>query len=154
MGRSRLPGWCATCSPLQRQGPLRATTLNLDIRKTGNFNGKDWVGTPLGDAAGYVGLIERSVSELTTAGGTVPIKAGDSVVMNAGSKVDVSGGYINFEGAMVKTTRVMSDGRVVDIANATPDREFTGIYDGTYTTLSPKYGISKTWTNPLAMSGE
>ncbi len=141
-------------SPLQRQGPLRATTISLDIRKTGVYDGRTWLGTPLGDATGFANLIERSVAELTTAGGTVNIRAGNSVVMQPGSKVDVSGGFIHFQGGMVKTTRVLSDGRVMDIANATPDRAFTGIYDGTYSTSSPKYGISRTWTNPLALSGE
>ena len=141
-------------SPLQRQGPLRAVTLNLDIRKTGVFNGKTWVGTPLGDATGYANLIERSVAELTTAGGSVTMHAGTSVVMQPGSKVDVSGGYVNFQGGMVKTTQVMSDGRIVDIANATPDRPFTGIYDGTFTTIVPKYGVTQTWSHPLSPSGE
>jgi len=140
-------------SPLQRTGPLRATTINLDIRKTGTYNGKDWVGTPLGDATGYAGLIQRTVAELTTGGGTVTMHAGNSVVMQPGSKVDVSGGYINFQGGMVNTSRVISQGQIMDIANATPDRPFSGIYDGTYTNTSPKYGFAQTWTNPLSLGG-
>jgi hypothetical protein len=43
------------------KGPLRGPTLNLDIRQRGVFNGREWVGTPLGDASGFVGLIERNV---------------------------------------------------------------------------------------------
>lgn len=141
-------------SPLQRKGPLRGPTLNLDVRQRGVYNGREWVGTPLGDASGYAGLIERSVGELTTSGGNITMNAGGSVVVQSGAKLDVSGGYVNFQGGMVKTTRVISDGRVVDIANATPDRPFSGIYDGTYSTFSPKYGIAQKWANPLAMSGE
>ena len=141
-------------SPLQRGGPLRGPTLNLDIRQRGSYNGIDWVGTPLGNAVGYVGLIERTVGELTTAGGTVTMNAGHSVVMQTGSKVDVSGGYVNFEGGTVKTTRIMSDGRVVDIANAFPDRVHTSLYDGTSTFSHTKYGVLETFKHPLALSGE
>lgn len=141
-------------SPLQRSGPLRGPTLNLDIRQRGTFNGLDWVGTPLGNAAGYVGLIERNVGELTTAGGTISMSAGGSVVMQPGSKVDVSGGYVNFEGGMVKTTRIISDGRIVDIANALPDRVHTSLYDGTFTVQHSKYGVQRTFEHPLSLSGE
>jgi filamentous hemagglutinin family protein len=141
-------------SPLQRKGPLRGPTLNLDIRQRGTFNGLDWVGTPLGNVAGFVGLIEHNVGELTTAGGNVTINAGGSVVLQAGSTVDVSGGYVSFEGGMVRTTRIISDGRIVDIANATPDRVHTSLYDGTFTVLHPKYGTQTTFDHPLALSGE
>ena len=141
-------------APLQRKGPLRGPTLNLDIRQRGTFAGREWVGTPLGEVSGYANLIERSVSELTTAGGNITITAGNSVVVRSGAKLDVSGGYVNFEGGVVQTTRVISDNRVVDIANAFPDRPFTGLYDGTFTKTLPKYGISQTWAHPLSMSGD
>ena len=139
-------------SPLQRTGPLRAVTLNLDLRQKGAFAGREWVGTPLGDARGFVGLIERSVGELTTAGGTVQFTAGNSVVMQRGAKIDVSGGSVQFEGGMVETTRVISGGQILDIAQATPDRVFQGIYDGTFTVMHPKYGLRETFTNPLLLS--
>ncbi len=141
-------------SPLQRRGPLRGPSLNLDIRQRGSYNGLDWVGTPLGNAAGYVGLIERTVGELTTAGGTVTMNAGHSVVMQPGSKVDVSGGYVNFEGGAIQTTRIISDGRVVDIANAFPDRVHTSLYEGASTFSHAKYGVERTFDHPLALSGE
>ena len=139
-------------SPLQRTGLLRAVTLNLDLRQKGTFSGRDWVGTPLGDARGFVGLIERGVGELTTAGGSVQFTAGHSVVMQRTAKIDVSGGSVQFESGMVETTRVISGGQVLDIAQATPDRVFQGIYDGTFTITHPKYGLSETFTNPLLLS--
>lgn len=139
-------------SPLQRTGPLRAVTLNLDLRQKGTYSGREWVGTPLGDARGFVGLIERGVGELTTAGGNVQFTAGNSVVMQRGAKIDVSGGSVKFEGGMVETTRVISGGQILDIAQATPDRVFDGIYDGTFTVTHPKYGLSETFTNPLLLN--
>ncbi|HZP60896.1 MAG TPA: filamentous hemagglutinin N-terminal domain-containing protein, partial [Opitutaceae bacterium] len=74
-------------SPLQRNGPLRGQTVQVDIRQTGKYNGQTWIGTPLGDASGYVNLMQRTAGELTTNGGTVSLNAGDSVVMQPGSTV-------------------------------------------------------------------
>ncbi len=140
-------------SPLQRMGLLRAQTLLIDVRRTGVYNGRTWVGTPLGDAAGFVGLIQRTVGELTTAGGTVTMSAGNSVLMQAGSTVDVSGGWVNYAGGMVQTTRVLSGGQILDISQATPDRIYDGIYTGKFTTASAKWGVSETFNNPLALTG-
>ncbi|MDB6120950.1 MAG: hypothetical protein JWO08_4731, partial [Verrucomicrobiaceae bacterium] len=110
-------------SPLNRQNfSVRGVDLTIDIRKQGTFNGFSWVGTPLADASGFVGLIQRNVAELTTAGGTVSINTGGSVVAQKGSVIDVSGGWINYEGGVVKTSRVLYGGYIFDISQATPDR--------------------------------
>jgi filamentous hemagglutinin family protein len=144
-------------SPLQRNGPLRGQTIEIDIREHGPYDptlngglgGYTWVGTPLADTSGYVSLVQRSVGELTTAGGTVNLTAGDSVVMQSGSKIDVSGGSIDYQGGLVATTQVMSDGHVLDISQATPDRIYDGIFGG-FAVDHPKWGITETMTNPLA----
>jgi filamentous hemagglutinin family protein len=140
-------------SPLQRGSFVNGPMLTVDIRDTGVYNGVSWVGTPLGNIAGYVNLIERTIGQLTTAGGTVSLRSGGSVVLQAGSEIDVSGGYISYEGGMVQTTRLLSGGRLVDIADATPDREYDGIYTGTFTKTSSRWGVTKEYTNPLAMTG-
>jgi hypothetical protein len=118
-------------SPLQRTGVLRGPTLTVDLRNHGVYNGREWVGTPLADLTGYVGLIERTAGELTLAGGSVEISAGGSVVMQPGSGVNVSGGHVEYPGGTVKTSRLWADGHLVDIKNATPDRVYSGIYTGT-----------------------
>jgi filamentous hemagglutinin len=135
-------------SPLQQNGPLRGATIEVDIRQTGNYNGTEWVGTPIGDISGYVNLIGRTVGELTTAGGTVAINAGTSTVMKQGATVDVSGGWINYQGAMVQTTQVVANGLAYDISQATPNLVYDGIYTG-YTTSSTKWGISRTYSNSI-----
>ncbi len=140
-------------SPLQRASSLRAVDLTVDIRKTGTYNGRDWIGTPLGDATGFANLIQRNVSQLTLKGGTVTLSAGDSVVMASGSIVDASGGYSRNEGGMVKTTRVLRGSQVINIADATPDVIYDGIYDGMSTSGSAKWGVSKTYSMPLAPTG-
>lgn len=140
----RLTGDELANSPLQRDGTLRGKTITVDILKTGTFNGVDWVGTPLADVRGYLNNIQRDIGQLTTAGGTVNINAGGSVVMRAGSAIDVSGGFVDYQGATVATTKVLYRGRVIDIASATPDLVYDGIFDGFSTPVTnvAKWGES------------
>ena len=129
-------------SPLQRAGSLFGQTIRFDVLQTGTFNGVDWVGTPLADVSGYVNLIQRNVGQLTTGGGTVNLTAGGSVVVSSGASIDVSGGYTDYQGAKVETTKVIYQGRYVDIAQATPDVVYEGIYNGVFTpvTNTAKWG--------------
>ncbi len=140
-------------SPLQRDGLLRSLDLFVDARKSGIYNGRYWVGTPLGDATGFLGLIQRTVGELTVAGGSVNLQAGGSVVLQHGSVVDVSGGYTKITGGLVKTTKVLYRGRLIDISDATPDTLYDGIYSGMSAKTHAKWGITKTFSNPLSPTG-
>ncbi len=137
-------------SPVQRGGILRGATLIVDLRRSGAYFGRDWIGTPLADLTGYLGLIERSVGELTIQGGKIDIQAGGSVVIQNGASLDVSGGWRNVQGGIVSTTRLLSGNQIIDIGNAAPDRIYTGIYDGRSTVTHTKWGISKTYRNPFA----
>jgi filamentous hemagglutinin family protein len=136
-------------SPLQRDGVLRNASIQVDIRKSGD----GWIGTPLADVSGFANLIQRSVGQLTVAGGSVTITAGDSVVTQAGSIIDVSGGSTLFEGGVVQTTKLISAGRLVDIENASPDLVYDGIFDGTFTQASSKFGVTNIFSGVIAPSG-
>ncbi|MEI9896441.1 MAG: hypothetical protein WDN28_21910 [Chthoniobacter sp.] len=84
-------------SPLQRTGTLRGRrSPSMPARSAPTT--VCLVGTPLGDVSGYLGIIQRTVGELTAAGGTVKLTAGESVIMQRGSTIDVSGGWLNYEG--------------------------------------------------------
>jgi filamentous hemagglutinin len=135
-------------SPLQRNGPLYGQTIEVDAREAGIYDGVEWEGTPLANVAGYIDLIQRPVGELTTAGGTVNLTAGGSVVMKATSEINVSGGAIDYQGGMVQTTDLISDGQIVNIANAAPDRVYQGIL-GNYTVDHAAWGIQESFTTPL-----
>jgi filamentous hemagglutinin family protein len=139
-------------SPLQRTGALRGQTIQVDIRQSGTYNGTPWVGTALADTSGYVGLIERTAQELTTDAGTVTLNAGNAVTLAKDSSINVSGGWIQYTGGYIQTTKLLtSDGHIVDIAKASPDVAYAGIYTGTNTTTDTKWGLTKTITNPLAL---
>lgn len=118
-------------SPLQRDGLLRGKTIYVDSRDTGTYYGQTWVGTPLANAAGYVNLIQRTAGELTAGGGTVSISAGDSVVLQTGSRIDVSGGWIKYLGGEVPVTRLVAGGQTFSLPQATPDRTYDRIVNFT-----------------------
>lgn len=141
-------------SPLQRDGMLRGLPLVVDIRRTGNYRGRFWMGTPLGDLTGLAGIIERNVAQLTALGGTINIESGGSIVVTEGATLDVSGGYFRHEGGRIQTTRLVRGGRhIIDIDDATPDLLYDSIYDGKFSTSSTKWGMTKTYLHPLAPLG-
>ena len=75
-------------SPLQQNGALRDQTIDVDLLESGvSSDGTAWIGTPVADVSGYVNLVEHTVGELTTAGGTVAINAGGSFNAQSGSTV-------------------------------------------------------------------
>ena len=136
-------------SPLQQNGALRGKTVDVNLLETGvSADGTPWIGTPLADVSGYVNLVQHTVGELTTAGGSVAINAGGSVTAQSGSTINVSGGWTNYQGATVQTTKVLADGQIIDISQANPNQVYNGVYDGT-TLVSQKWGTSQNYTNPL-----
>ena len=140
-------------SPLLRNGALRGQKVVVDIRQTGTYNGRTWVGSPIADVSGYAGLVERGAGELTVAGGTVKLSAGSSAVVQAGAQVDVSDGWINYTGASVAATRLISNGDILDISQATPDRKYDGIFTGNAVSFSEQWGVTSIFANPLAPTG-
>ena len=137
-------------SPLQRDGNLRAADLVLDLRTQGSFYGREWVGTPLGDATGYLNLVERNAAQLSMEGGDITLRAGGSVVVRKGAVLDASGGYARNEGGKIQTTRIRLGRRILDVSEATPDRVYDGIYEGAHTETSSKWGVSKKFSHPLS----
>ncbi|XHR29296.1 MAG: filamentous hemagglutinin N-terminal domain-containing protein [Chthoniobacteraceae bacterium] len=123
---------------VQRNGVLRGETIVVDADD----------GTSVADISGYVALIKRTVAELSINGGTIAISAGDSVVLQKGSVLDVSGGWISYTGATVTTTRLVSGGHIYDISDAPEDIVYDSIYSG-YTEEHSKWGISSTYTSSL-----
>jgi filamentous hemagglutinin len=137
-------------SPLQRNGALRGQTVTVDIRETGtNPDGTTWVGTPLADVSGYVGLIQHDVGQLTVNGGKVTMTAGDSVILQPGSTINVSGGWINYQGAVVGTSRLIgADGHLYNISNASPDQVYVGVLNG-FTVDHSRWNVTETFASIL-----
>ena len=141
-------------SALQRNGSLRGQSITVDLREHGTrADGSTWVGTPLANLTSYLGVIERNVGELTVAGGTVTIKAGESVIMQPGAKVDVSGGYLDYGAGYIQTSRLLYAGTLVDIADAKSDVLYDGVYTAVTSATDPRWSTTSGSTSQFSAAG-
>lgn len=130
-------------SPLQNSGPLRGKTVTVDIAK----------GTPLGDYSGYEAKIGRTVAERTATGGTVKMTSEGDVIVSQGAVVNLSGGSLRYMDGYLNTTKLVSQGKIYDISEATPDRGYEGIA-GTITRDHAKWGVKESWVSTLGSRGQ
>lgn len=141
-------------APLQRTGPLFNQKLWIDIRASGTrSDGSSWVGTPLGDASGFVNAVGRSIDQLMTAGGSVSLKADinsgivSQTVQGSGSVVSVAGGQVTFlPGKVSATFLVGADGRIYSMDRADPNRQYVGIAGQTIVN-HPRWGVTDTFSS-------
>ena len=140
-------------SPLQRNGPLYGQTVYVDITETGqNADGSTWYGTPFANASGYIADIGRTVAERTAVGGEINLISGGSVVAVNGSTMNVSGGWIDYQGGVVATTLLLgTDGHLYDISDAEPSITYVGIA-GTISIAHPRWGVTEVFNTPLVGS--
>jgi filamentous hemagglutinin family protein len=115
--------------PLQRESVFRGKKITIDTRITGTYDGREWVGTPLGNAAGYVSLIGKTAGELTADGGSIALRAGDRVDVGSGAVLDVSGGWVRFSETTYATTKLLFNGLPIDISKATPNMVYDRVVE-------------------------
>lgn len=140
-------------SPLQRKSRVRGLDLKVNLAKSGVFQGRQWVGTPLGDLTGLAGIVERTAPELSAAGGALRIESGEAVFIARGATLDVSGGYVLQGGGRVQTSRLLRGNRIIPIEDARPDILYDGVYDGMGSYVHEKWGAIDTFLHPLAPLG-
>ncbi|MFM9976623.1 MAG: filamentous hemagglutinin family protein [Sphingomonadaceae bacterium] len=137
---------------------LNGTILTVDVRRTGvRADGVRWVGSPLLEAGSIASQIPVSVSELMTKGGDVSFftvsganaTAGPAFSLGQGATVDVSGGWLSYQGALVTTSKLLTaDGRIVDIGDADPNDSFVAVSDG-FLDSQPRFGVANVFRNPI-----
>jgi filamentous hemagglutinin family protein len=150
-------------SPLQRNGFLRGEPIVVDIRDSGiTADGVSWIGTPLANAAGYVKVdVTENIDQLLTTGGTIAIATGglggapvaghsvDSIILQPGSVLNVSGGFTPYLGGVVDTTVLLAaDGSEHPIGSADPNLTYVGLA-GQYSESSPRWGVTETGATPI-----
>ncbi|GAA4339721.1 hypothetical protein GCM10023144_38250 [Pigmentiphaga soli] len=149
-------------SPLLRNGFLYGKKVWVDIRESGSFDdpllagiewfeGEPgvWYGSPLFDASGYIGAIQRGVGELTSKGGTITLDSRGDVLLREGASLAANGGTLEYAGGWVPITNLSTaGGGRVPLAQARPDATYTGIV-GNYTSSHARWGVSESWTNAL-----
>lgn len=108
-----------------------------------------WIGTPLADVTGWVGVGRTDLAELSADGGSITMRAGGSVITRAGSIIDISGGSVRYTDGMNTATRLRgADGRVYSMSKAMPDVVYVGIA-GQYVAESQRWGVTRTYIDPL-----
>ncbi|VWD50788.1 filamentous hemagglutinin outer membrane protein [Burkholderia lata] len=141
-------------SPLLRNSFLFGLKgVVVDSTLTGTrSDGVQWVGSPILNLSGYVNLIPRTVDQLLTNGGTITL-SGNEVMTAAGSSMNLNGGYVHYNGGIVNTTRLVdANGAIVPIGQASPYDNYVGIA-GQFIENHPRWGVTKSWYNPLLTSG-
>ncbi len=130
-------------SPIQRDGPLRGSTVAVDARR----------GTPLADTSAIASTIQRDVGERLSAGGEISLFSQGAVVLAEGSILNVSGGSVRYEDGFTAITRLaFDDGRIIDIGNADPDLRYSGIAD-VYVKNYDRWGVMEMFTSSSPGSG-
>ncbi|WP_213773060.1 filamentous haemagglutinin family protein [Bradyrhizobium sp. dw_78] len=145
-------------SPLAQS--LIGQTVTIDLGLTGTrADGLTWVGSPLfaSSGAGYLANIAQNIDQLLTKGGSLSIGGGSGAAFTdaltaSGSVINVSGGWIQYTGSTISTTRLVgSDGRLYDIGSANP---FIGneIANG-FVVDHPHWDVTEVYNNSIGGKG-
>ncbi|WP_165187857.1 filamentous haemagglutinin family protein [Caulobacter soli] len=140
-------------SPLQRDGILYRSPFTVDGRDSGTRDdGLAWVGSPVANVGGYVQGVPRSVNQMLVDGGSLDIAA-NSIVLVPGGTLDVSGGYTQYLGGSVQTTRLIgADGRIYNAATADPLMTYVG-FAGQTSVEHSRWGVTDSFSNSLMNGG-
>ena len=106
-------------SPLQKTDVVFHNKLTFDIREPNLI---------LGDTSSYTNAILKSADEFMSGGGAVTLYSTHSVVTQAGSTINVSGGAVNYSGAYVQPSiLVAADGSRYTFNEAPADLVYTSV---------------------------
>ncbi len=95
-----------------RTSPLYASKARIDVR-----NGAKAAGTAA-NVSGWLALVEKNLGQLTAAGGTVNLSAEGAIIDRPGSRINVSGGEVDYLGGYVNTSKFKFNDGLVDIGAA------------------------------------
>ncbi len=126
-------------------GPMAGVQWFKD--KGGTYLAGRWEGTPLGDVSGWIGTGNTTLAELSTVGGKIVLRAGGETIVRAGAVLDVSGGSVRYLDGWITTTKLLgADGRIYDIGDAMPDRQYVG-FPGSFMRRHERINLTETWRN-------
>jgi filamentous hemagglutinin family protein len=124
-------------APVQRDGPLYRSRITFDVRRAVPI---------LGDTGAYVRGIKRSVNERLADGGKVSLLSTGAVVTHQDSRIDVSGGQVTHQAAVVApSTLIGRDGARYSFNDAPKDALYAAI-EGQGTNAQDRWGLVTQWT--------
>ncbi|MGI9376718.1 MAG: filamentous hemagglutinin N-terminal domain-containing protein, partial [Tsuneonella suprasediminis] len=139
---------------------LNGKTIFIDPRLSGvREDGVAWVGSPLIEAASLAGQIPATAQEFMTTGGTVTLATSEltdlsnvsvdtapSVHIARDATIDISGGWVSYAAGTVSTSKlVTANGRIVDIAKASPNEVYVDVITSTTEVRQPRIGMLRNW---------
>ncbi|MEZ5500754.1 MAG: filamentous hemagglutinin family protein [Steroidobacteraceae bacterium] len=144
--RAELRGNELRDSPDQRDSVLRGLPVFVDVRQFGTRpDGSVWQGTPLADVSGQIAAVPRGVAERNLAGGNITIRSQGSIVVAPQAQLNIAGGAIRYADGFVNTTRLVSNGVIVDISQADPLRDYQGMVQAGAAVTYSRWGVTETF---------
>ena len=104
---------------VQKGGELLRKTVAVDIRK----------GTQLFDWRSALDTVQKTASERSAQGGRVVVSSTGSVNLDQGATVDVSGGKVTYQEGIAETSKVIANGRLMDISEAPANATIDDVID-------------------------
>ena len=124
-------------SPVNQVGPLRGQTVYVDInRALANANAGKATLIAADSLQGYANQLQRTAAERATKAGSVSFQSDGQTILEAGTRINLSGGSISYQGGFVPYTLLSANGVLTDVADALAGVRYTGIP----TNLSVSYG--------------
>ncbi len=121
--------------PVQRDGFLRGQKVTIDVSR----------GTTVADVSKQVAAIQRGVGEKSAQGGNITLSSVNEVLIQPGAILDVSGGEVTYQSGFLNTTKLVDrDGRIFDIASASPLRTYVGLA-GTHVDEHPVWRTNRSF---------
>ncbi|WP_342617531.1 filamentous haemagglutinin family protein [Rhodoferax sp. GW822-FHT02A01] len=111
-------------SPINQVGPLRGQTVYVDIA-TAQATSNSLIAQD--SLTAYAAKTTRTVAERSTAAGTVNIRSEGETILENGSTINLSGGSLDYQSAVVQRSLVSSGGKTVDISKALATTRYTSL---------------------------
>ncbi|MVV47951.1 filamentous hemagglutinin N-terminal domain-containing protein [Pseudomonas sp. PB120] len=140
----------------RESGALNSNDVWVDVRElvyvpagtNGYVSDRWYTAGGLLEVGGYLGTQGHSIGEWMAQGGTVSF-AGNDVVTEKGSLINLSGGTLDVQSGFIRQSWLRgADGRLYDVSRAPGDVLYTGLYKG-YEEHSERWGQTNYFYNPL-----
>ncbi|MEO3727555.1 filamentous hemagglutinin family protein [Pseudomonas syringae] len=140
----------------REKGALNSNDIWVDVRElvyvpagTNGYATDRWyTAGGLLEVGGYLGTQGHSVGEWMAQGGMVSF-AGNDVVTEKGSLINLSGGTLDVQSGQIRQSWLRgADGRLYEVSRAPGDLLYTGLYKG-YEDNSERWGQTSYFYNPL-----
>ncbi|TNB99815.1 filamentous hemagglutinin N-terminal domain-containing protein [Pseudomonas jessenii] len=140
----------------REKGALNSNDIWVDVRDlvyvpagTNGYATDRWyTAGGLLEVGGYLGTQGHSVGEWMAQGGTVSF-AGNDVVTEKGSLINLSGGTLDVQSGEIRQSWLRgADGKLYEVSRAPGDLLYTGLYKG-YEDSSQRWGQTRYYYSPL-----